>query len=37
LAIAHSRGGIFHCFSEWFKTRNKSWRPAKTLAPLMLW
>ena len=29
-AMAHSRGGIFHSFSERFKTRNRSFRAASS-------
>ena len=31
LAIAHSRGGIFHSFSDRFKTRNSSFSAASSL------
>ena len=38
LAIAHSRGGIFHCFSERFKTRKRSFSAASSVrkCPLAL-
>ena len=29
--VHHSRGGIFHSFSEWFKTRNKSFMAASSV------
>jgi hypothetical protein len=38
LAIAHSRGGIFHAFSERFKTRKRSFIAASSVGkcPLAL-